>query len=79
MRATIEGEVLGSGETMFEGKTYPYFELLQRAEGRMKSEVIQVSGSMEGFGVGDLVMVKGLITVNNAGHIRVKRINSGVK
>lgn len=74
MRATMEGEILGSGEVVFEGKTYPFFEMLQRAEGRIRSKVIQIRGNMSGFEVGDNASVYCYVSVNNTGQLRVKRI-----
>lgn len=73
MLAKIEGEVLGCGHTLFEGKEYPYFELLQR--NTIRSEIVRVSG--QGFtekDYGKRVSVDVVISLTDNGKIRVKKI-----
>lgn len=79
MRAKIEGEVLGIGQSTFDGKVYPFFELLQRGNGQGGSEVVRVSGSVQGYEVGKLAVVDTLISITDAGKLRVKRIDTVFK
>lgn len=72
MKAKLEGECIGVGESEFEGKKYPYFEILQRGEGVGVSQVVKVSGN--GFKVGDKVSFDAIVSLTDKGRLRVKRI-----
>lgn len=72
MKAKLEGECIGVGESEFEGKKYPYFEILQRGEGFGASQVVKVSGN--GFKVGDKVSFDAFVSITDKGKLRVKRI-----
>jgi hypothetical protein len=72
-KGLFEGEVLTVGEAEFEGKKYPYFEILQR--GVDHSEVVKVSG--DGVKVGD--RFKGMLKVTvYSGKLRFSRSNEPV-
>jgi hypothetical protein len=72
MIAEVKGEVLGSGQVVFDGKQYPYFELLQRGDGKKsKSEIVRVSGT--GVDTGKVVSVQVSITFFD-GKMRVKKL-----
>lgn len=77
MRAKIEGEVIGVGESSFDNKVYPYFEILQRGDGRSPSEVIRVSGN--GFKVGDKALFTGRVYVSDNGDLKVKKVDDDVQ
>ena len=74
MRAKIEGECINVGESEFEGKKYPYFEILQKGEGFQSSQVFRVSGN--GIKMGEKASFDALVTLNDKGHIRVKKIDA---
>ncbi|MBI4689497.1 MAG: hypothetical protein HY754_04400 [Nitrospirae bacterium] len=73
MIAKIEGECIGVGESVFENKAYPYFEVLQLGDGRRASEIIRVSGS--GVKKGDKVFLTARVFVSDNGDLKVKKID----
>lgn len=72
MKAKVEGECIGVGESEFEGKKYPFFEILQRSDGFGVSQVVKVSGN--GFKVGDKASFDASISITDKGKLRVKKI-----
>lgn len=75
MKAKFDGEVVGIGESDFEGEKYPYFEILQRGESsRDKSDVFRVSGN--GFTVGQKASFEASISLKENGEIRLKKLDA---
>lgn len=74
MQATVTGKVVNIGESEFNGKVYPFFELLQVGTANTGSYIARISGDGEIMDSDVSVLTR--VTVSDKGGLKFKKISS---
>ena len=72
MLVDMKGKVVSVGASEYEGKKYPYFEILQTTEGR--AEVVRIGGN--GVTVGQDISITVRVYQDDRKNIKVRQVDT---